>query len=113
MRLKGWDFLEHMIEDCEDILAAVQNIDEDKFIQHRNTHKAVLYSLLNLGELMKTFTEADKQERPAIPWKHIIGFRNRASHGYHELNLNIVWDIATNHIAHLLNELQQQKLNSK
>ena len=30
MRLKGWDFLEHMIEDCEDILAAVQNIDEDK-----------------------------------------------------------------------------------
>ena len=110
MKVSGWNFLDHMIEDCEDILEIVrETVDYDVFVTQRNKHKAVLYSLLNIGELMKTFSEQEQLMQPDIPWKRIIGFRDRAAHGYHALNLNIVWEIATLHIAPLLELLKLQK----
>ncbi|MCL1994681.1 MAG: DUF86 domain-containing protein [Defluviitaleaceae bacterium] len=45
---------------------------------------------------------------PNIPWNRIIGFRNRSSHGYHHLDLDIVYEIATKHIPDLLDVLEQQ-----
>ena len=110
MRSSGWDYLEHMIEDCEDILEALRMVsDENDFVTNRFVHKSVLYSLLNLGELMKSFTKSERDLVPQIPWKNIIGFRDRAAHGYHHLNLPIVWSIINTHIGPLLLELQKQK----
>ena len=110
MKLSGWDYIDHMIEDCIDILEAVKiTKDKSSFISNRIIHKSVTYSLLNLGELMKTFSENDKNTCPDIPWKNIIGFRDRAAHGYHTLDLDIIWEISQNHISSLLEILVQQK----
>ena len=110
MKLEGWDFNDHMIEDCTDILDALKiTPDFSSFITNRIIHKSVTYSLLNLGELMKTFSEKDREACPNIPWKRIIGFRDRAAHGYHSLNIDIIWDISQNHIKPLLDILNQQK----
>ena len=37
-------------------------------------------SLINIGELSKSFTEEYLALMPQIPWKAIRGFRNIASH---------------------------------
>ena len=88
--------MEHMIEDCADIIDALKLINSvDEFKQNRIIHKAVIYSLLNLGELCKTLSESEKEMYPQIPWNRIIGFRNRSSHDYHHLDLDIVYEIAT------------------
>jgi uncharacterized protein with HEPN domain len=109
MKLNAWDFLDHMIEDCEDILEAVKSIpDEDAFYSNRIINKSVTYSLLNLGELMKSFSDKDRESLAEIPWKNIIGFRDRAAHGYHALDLGIIWNITQNHISPLLDILKQE-----
>jgi uncharacterized protein with HEPN domain len=109
MRRSGWDYLEHMMEDCIDINAAVGMVGTvAEFKQNRILHKSVIYSLLNLGELCKTLTDVEKAAYPHIPWNRIIGFRNRSSHGYHHLDLDIVYEIATVYIPKLIDVLQQQ-----
>ena len=58
MKRSGWDYLEHMVEDCEDVINATKMVGSvDEFKQNRIIHKAVIYSLLNLGELRKTLSE--------------------------------------------------------
>ena len=107
MKHSGWDYLEDMIEDCTDIntaLAMTNSVDD--FKQNRVIHKSVIYSLLNLGELCKTLKESEKEQYAHIPWNRIIGFRNRSSHGYHHLDLDIVYEIATKHIPVLFDVLQ-------
>ena len=110
MKASGWDFIDHMIEDCEDILTAQKETpDKTAFITNRIIHKSVTYSLLNLGELMKSFNDAERESFPQIPWKRIIGFRDRTAHGYHSLNLDIVWEITQTLISPLLEVLKEQK----
>jgi uncharacterized protein with HEPN domain len=36
-----------------------------------------------------------------IPWKNIIGLRNRTAHGYHLLDDSTVWEISVKHIPSL------------
>ena len=108
MKHSEWDYLEHMIEDCTDINNALKMVASiDDFKQNRIIHKSVIYSLLNLGELCKTLSESEKNMYPEIPWNRIIGFRNRSSHGYHHLDLDIVYEIATKYIPCLHDALQK------
>ena len=109
MRHSGWDYIEHMIEDCADIIEAIKLVNSvDEFKQNRIIHKAVIYSLLNLGELCKTLSESEKEMHPQIPWNRIIGLRNRSSHGYHHLDLDIVYEIATMYIPAVYEALMEQ-----
>ena len=106
MKRSDRDYIDHMIDDCTDINTALTMVDSvDDFKQNRIVHKAVIYSLLNLGELCKKLTELEKDAYPHIPWNRIISFRNRSSHGYHHLDLDIVYEIATKYIPDLLNAL--------
>ena len=110
MKYSGWDYLEHMIEDCDDINAALKMVSSvAEFSNNRIIHKSVIYSLLNLGELCKNLSESDKKTYPHIPWSSIIGFRNRSSHGYHLLDLDIVYEIATNDIPDIYKVLIERR----
>ncbi len=40
-----------------------------------------------------------------IPWKQIIGTRNRLIHGYEEVDLDILWEIIKNDLPALGNAL--------
>lgn len=42
-----------------------------------------------------------------IPWKNIIGMRNRIVHGYRSVNLDIVWEVAARNLPDLIVELEQ------
>ncbi|MCL2015605.1 MAG: DUF86 domain-containing protein [Defluviitaleaceae bacterium] len=108
MRASGWDFISHMIKDCQIIIKLTQSKTSKQFDEDEPTNRAVVYSLLNLGELLKTCSDADKASMSAIPWKSIIGFRNRAAHGFHNVNLKLAWYMAIKRIPPLLIELQKK-----
>ncbi|MCL2016602.1 MAG: DUF86 domain-containing protein [Defluviitaleaceae bacterium] len=109
MKVDGWGYIEHMIRDCEDIVEVLEEvIDYDTFVARRVLHKSIIYSLLNLGEKMKKISEEDRLQAPNIPWKSVIQLRNIAAHGYDNLDLRIVWKIASNVPAILLYLQQQQ-----
>ncbi|MCL2014852.1 MAG: DUF86 domain-containing protein [Defluviitaleaceae bacterium] len=108
MYVKGWGFLAHMIRDCKIIIQLTQAKTFKQFDKDEGLNRAVIYALLNLGELMKTFSETDKNEIVSIPWKDIIRFRNRAAHGYHNVSLYVTWNMATKQIPPLLVEREQK-----
>jgi uncharacterized protein with HEPN domain len=59
-----------------------------------------------LGEAAAKVTPGVQNEFPSIPWREIIGTRNRLIHGYDQVNLEILWQIVTHDLPSLVRELE-------
>ena len=56
---------------------------------------AVIRNIEIIGEAAKYLERQHPQfaaEHPAVPWAVIYAMRNRVSHGYFEVDLQIVWN---------------------
>ena len=84
--------LEHMREDLQDIMSFTRGYSFEDFRDDIKTRKAVSMSLINVGELAKQLDEDLRLRHPEIPWRDIIGMRNITAHGYHQLNVNTLWE---------------------
>lgn len=54
---------------------------------------AVVRNIEIIGEAARAVTEATRRAHPEIPWKKIVGTRDRAIHGYFRVDLDIVWEV--------------------
>ncbi len=76
-----------------------------------DTDDMLLFALVRaveiIGEAAKYVAEETTDSLTLIPWKKIIGMRNRLSHGYQEVDHDIVWDAATVQIPELITELKK------
>ena len=56
---------------------------------------AVVRLLEIMGEAAREISDALKEEYPEIPWREMVGARNRIVHRYFDVDLDIVWKIVT------------------
>ena len=70
--------------------------------------------VLALTRLVETIGEAtrnvkpDLRERhPNVPWKRMVGTRDRLIHGYDRVDLNALWEIIKDDLPPLIESLQE------
>jgi uncharacterized protein with HEPN domain len=98
-----------MLEDAQDIITFAEKADSlESFSKDRLLRKAVVMSLLNIGELANRLPPGFTAAHDEVPWKSMIGMRNFAAHGYHIMNLDVIWDTVQNSIPELLVFLEEQ-----
>ena len=85
----------------DDILTAAADVMEfhggltrDRFETEKAQRLAILHSLTIIGEAAGRLSEQLRANHPEVPWRRIIAFRNRLVHGYGELDLDLVWEVA-------------------
>lgn len=101
--------LEHMLEDAQDVATFILEAESyDSFRKDVKAQKAVIMSLLNIGELAHHLPVEYQEKYPEIPWRRMIGMRNLAAHGYHKMRLETVWETARVFIPELIKFLQTQ-----
>lgn len=61
--------LEHIEEDCNDILQFIDGMEEKQFIQNKLIMKAVCMSLINIGELVKALPQDFCDLHITVPWR--------------------------------------------
>ena len=82
----------------EDIRGAIARISdyasagEEEFKNSELLQDAVLRQLLIVGEAVQQLPDDLLDRVPAIPWERVVGMRNRIVHGYHKINMDVVWD---------------------
>lgn len=77
------------INDVDDFL---RGVSEQAFLDSRLLQKAVVMSLLNIGEQTKGFTDALVDAMPWMPWQDMRSTRNLAAHTYDVLDMDDVWE---------------------
>ena len=99
--------IQDMIDAIKDIDSFTQNKTFEDFEKERITYLAVIKSFEILGEAAHHVHSSIKSKYNEIPWRTIKDFRNRLSHGYFNIDYEIVWKAAKNTAPKLKTQLQK------
>ena len=105
LRIRDEVILKKILKEIDDIHKFINTITEEDFYNDIKTQKAVIMSLINIGELSKSFSDVFIGLNKKIPWKKIQAMRNVAAHTYELIDMQIVWDTINTNIAELKKEL--------
>ncbi len=105
---RGWRFyVEDMIDFCGRVRDYTAGLDQVAFVTSPMPYDATLRNLELIGEAATQIPESVRDAHPEIPWRSIIGTRNRLIHGYLGIDNDIVWDIVCNDVPALLVALRE------
>jgi uncharacterized protein with HEPN domain len=85
----------------------VQGMDQAAFEKDAKTRSAVLHQIMVIGEAASRVSQTSRERLDRVPWRLMIGMRNRLIHGYDDVDLHEVWNTATRDAPSLLQELSQ------
>ena len=96
--------MEHPVIDKS---AYVKDTKETVFRTDLQKQDAVIRRIEIIGEAMAHLTSATRQTIPELPFRKMRGMHNILSHNYANVDLKIVWEVATVHIPEICAVLEK------
>ena len=105
---RHWHFyVQDMQEFGEMVLSYTRGLDQEAFIADRRTYDATLRNIELIGEAATHVPLDVREAYPDIPWRAIIGVRNRLAHGYLRTSNSVIWSIVQDAVPDLLPKLRR------
>ncbi|MCX8091900.1 MAG: DUF86 domain-containing protein [Verrucomicrobiae bacterium] len=80
------------------IASYVQGVSEETFLADTQKQDAVIRRIEIIGEATAHLTEVTRRAIPDLPFRQMRGMRNIVAHDYGNVDLRIVWQVATAHV---------------
>ena len=64
-----------------------QDLGEDRMLE-----LAFVRLIEIVGEAAARVDDEGRAAHPAVPWRQVVGMRNRLIHGYDTVDLDVLWD---------------------
>ncbi len=96
-----------MLAHSREICDAVSGFQRDEFFSDRFRELALFKLFEMVGESASRVSDDTKRQYPAIPWRAVIGARNRLSHECDSVDYEVIWDAAQEHIPELIAKLEE------
>ena len=98
--------LEHMLQAAKKAVAFCRDktrrdLDRDELLA-----LAMVRLVEIVGEAARGVSEETRGELAAIPWRQVIGTRDRLIHGYGQVDLDMVWSIIADDLPVLIRFLE-------
>ncbi|MDE0148352.1 MAG: DUF86 domain-containing protein [Rhodospirillaceae bacterium] len=105
---REWRFYdEDMIGFCEKVRTYTAGLNRDTFVTGGMAYDATLRNLELIGEAATHVPESVRNAYPEIPWRAIIGARNRLAHGYLHIEDDTVWNMIEDAVPQLVSDLRE------
>jgi uncharacterized protein with HEPN domain len=79
-----------------------EDLDRDDTLQLALTRAVEV-----IGEAAWRVSETTRNRHAEIPWRDIVGMRNRLIHGYDAVDLNLLWDTLVVDLPPLIEALER------
>ncbi len=100
---REWRFyVNDVIEFGEKVLSYTEGMDRDAFIVDGLTYDATLRNPELIGEAATHIPSEVREAYPEIPWRAIVGARNRLAHAYLGIRDDVIWTIIQDAVPKLL-----------
>lgn len=100
-------YLNHILECISRIHIYVENIDEASFLQNTLIQDAVIRNFEVIGEAVKKLDTDFRADYPHIPWKNIVGMRDKLIHDYIGVDVWAVWGVVEEIIPEFERQLKE------
>ncbi len=97
--------VQKLLHYAEKIIGYCQGLSYADFSGDSKLVEACVFNLSQMGELCRVVDPDYAAAHPQIPWRVMIGLRNRIVHDYDGVNLLLVWQIITDDLPVLRNDL--------
>ncbi|MHC4871745.1 MAG: HepT-like ribonuclease domain-containing protein [Planctomycetota bacterium] len=108
MRDSG-DYISDLLEAISDIEEFTGGMDFECFSKDKKTINAVIRSLEVLGEASRNISDEIKEKYPDVPWRQMRAMRNKLSHEYFGIDIEIVWAVIDEELPALLPQVEAIK----
>ena len=99
--------LRHMQDAAIEALGFTCGRSRDELDHDRQLEWALVKAIEIIGEAAGQLSNEAKGELPKIPWRNIVGMRNRLVHAYFDINRSILWKTVVEGLPPIIAELQQ------
>jgi len=100
-------YVADILEQIEAIASFVEGMGFDTFAADRKTHYAVVRALTFMGEAAKRIPEDVRNRAPGVSWKGMAGVRDKVTHDYRGVNLELVWQTVQHDVPAVQQELKR------
>ncbi|MBN2160543.1 MAG: DUF86 domain-containing protein [Spirochaetes bacterium] len=99
------EFAKHIRDEIQFLMKHSGGLALERLISDQILLRAFIRSIEVIGEASKKIPDEVKARYPAIEWKKISGTRDVLIHHYFDIDKEILWDIVTNKIPALYEEI--------
>jgi len=100
-------FIKDMLEAITKIERYVCGLTYENFAENDMVLDAVVRNLEVIGEAARHLPQELRERYNDIDWRRVVGFRNIVVHEYFDVDPQIVWVIATQHLTELKGVLEK------
>jgi uncharacterized protein with HEPN domain len=95
------ELLRHIEEALEKILRHTNGKTFEQIYNDENLYDAIIRRFEIMGEASTKISQATREKYPELPWREMVGMRNRLIHNYFDIDSQILWHTITNSLPEL------------
>lgn len=100
-------YLDDIVAHCGEIADHVRGMSYEEFLADRRSYKAVVFSLIVIGEAAKHVPDELRNRYPQVEWRRIAGLRDVIAHGYFALRDPVLWDVVQGDVPALRDHVEK------
>ncbi len=105
--------LRHMLDAATEALRFVQERQREDLEHDRQLEWSLVKAIEIIGEAAAQVSDDVRDEIPCIPWRNIVGMRNRLVHAYFDINRDILWKTVVEGLPPIVDALEKALLKEE
>lgn len=101
----------HMLDHAREAVDMIAGKTPGDLSRERILELALIRLIEIVGEAAGRVSETGQADAPEIPWREVIGMRNRLIHGYDSVDLAVLWDTVELDLPPLIDQLEKVLAN--
>lgn len=95
------DFMRHIRDECDYVIDLTNHVTFEELSEDPTLRRASAKSIEIMGEAIKKIPPHLLAARPGVPWKQFARMRDRLSHGYFDVDYQVIWDVFKHYVPDL------------
>ena len=96
----------HILDASKEAVEFAKGRSRAELDSDRKLNLSLVRLLEVIGEAARGISDEFRTQHPELPWKKMVGMRDRLIHGYYDVDLDVVWETVTEDLPGLVAKLE-------
>ncbi len=98
--------IRHILDASKEAVEFTKGHSRAELDSDRKLNLSLVRLLEVIGEAARGMSDEFRTQHPELPWKKMVGMRDRLIHGYYDVDLDVVWETTTEDLPGLVAKLE-------